>query len=232
MSDLIKCSKFYPLQIVVDFREPPVMKRLLREKKNILVFEEKLNEGDYRLDNELLVERKTIPDFCSSIKDGRLFKQVSRLVNSKIKSCMILEGKTKDFKKTGFKKETLQAIMVSISLAFKLPILTSKNEEETLSIMLQCYKQLTNDKLSDFRYVPRIKPRFSKTNSLFKHQVHILQGFPGIGADRAAVLINHYGSLKKIFTASETDLNKLHGIGDTTIKKMKMILEVDSLQKL
>lgn len=232
MSILIKHSKFYPLQITVDFREPRVMKTLFLEKKNILILEEKLNVGDYLLDNELLVERKTIPDFCSSIKDGRLFDQVSRLVNSKINSCLILEGKNKEFKKTGFKKETVQAVIISISIAFKLPVLRSKNKVETLSIMLQCYKQLTKDKFNNLRLPPRFKPRFNKINDVFKHQVHILQGFPGIGADRAAQLINHFGSLKKIFSATEADLYKLQGIGPSTIKKMKMILEEESLQKL
>jgi ERCC4-type nuclease len=39
-----------------------------------------LDTGDYLIDDEVLVERKTLGDFVASLVDGRLFPQTARLV--------------------------------------------------------------------------------------------------------------------------------------------------------
>lgn len=127
MEDFLKGSKFYPLQIVKDDREPQTIVDQILDCKNIIVRKERLLVGDYLLDNDLLVERKSIADFCASVKDGRLFKQIAKLANSNIKSCLILEGKEKEFRETGFKKNAIQGIIISISLVFKIPVIRSKS---------------------------------------------------------------------------------------------------------
>ena len=42
-----------------------------------------LGTGDYLIDDEVLVERKTIGDFVASLVDGRLFPQAARLAHSR-----------------------------------------------------------------------------------------------------------------------------------------------------
>jgi ERCC4-type nuclease len=68
------------LQIVVDHRErasgvPDVLGSLDTVE---LRFAE-LETGDYLIDDQLVVERKTVEDFAKSIVDTRLFRQASRL---------------------------------------------------------------------------------------------------------------------------------------------------------
>jgi ERCC4-type nuclease len=227
MKDFLSGSKFYPLEIVIDDREPDVMLEYLIFYKNIIVRKERLSVGDYLLDSDLLVERKAIPDLCASIKDGRFFKQVARLASSKIPTCLILEGKNASFKDSGFSKNAIQAILLSSSMVFKIPILRSKSPKETVSIMLQCFKQLTKDKLADYKFHPRLKPKFKTqgTDKYLKQKIHILEGFPGIGADRAEYLLNHFGSLQHIFNAPESDLLSVIGIGKSTVQKMKILLQ-------
>lgn len=224
MENFLKGSKYYPLQIVIDDREPQSIKNILLTYKNILIITERLTVADYLIDAELQVERKSIADFCASVKDGRLFKQVAKLANSKIASCLILEGRKEEFKKSGFKKNAIQAIILAISLTFKLPILRSKTQEQTVSIMLQCYKQLTKDKLSDYRFYPRPKPKFKKTDVFFKRKIHILEGFPGIGADRAERLLRHFGNLQNVFISPESELVKVEGVGETLARQMRKVL--------
>ncbi|MES9942867.1 MAG: ERCC4 domain-containing protein [Candidatus Thiodiazotropha sp. 6PLUC2] len=47
--------------------------------------------GDYMLDDGLLIGRKRLLDFAESIKDGRLFRQATRLTNAPIATLLILE---------------------------------------------------------------------------------------------------------------------------------------------
>ncbi|MBW3469710.1 ERCC4 domain-containing protein [Arthrospiribacter ruber] len=224
MGDFLKGSKFYPLQIVIDDREPQAIVDQILDFKNIIVRKERLPIGDYLLDSDLLVERKSVPDFCASVKDGRLFKQVAKLANSKVRPCLILEGKEKEFRETGFKKKAIQGMIISISLVFKIPIVRSKSPKQTISIMLQSYRQLTKDRLEDFRFFPRLKPKFRKSDAYFKQKVHILEGFPGIGADKAEQLLRHFGSLQNVFVSPESELVKVEGIGKTIAAQMRKVL--------
>lgn len=208
----------------MDDREPQSIVDQILDCKNIIVRKERLLIGDYLLDNELLVERKSVSDFCASVKDGRLFNQIAKLANSNIKSCLIIEGKEREFRETGFNKNAIQGIIISISLVFKVPVIRSKTQKQTISIMLQCYRQLTKDKLCDFRFFPRLKPKFQKTDVFLKQKVHILEGFPGIGADRAERLLQHFGSLQNIFISSESELVKVEGIGKNIARQMRMVL--------
>ena len=43
----------------------------------------RLQTGDYLIDDEVLIERKTIADFATSLADGRLFPQAARFAARK-----------------------------------------------------------------------------------------------------------------------------------------------------
>jgi len=170
------------------------------------------------------VERKTIPDFCLSIKDGRLFRQVKNLTACKVPACFILEGKNRLFKETDFSPQAIQGILLSISLAFRLPILRTKNFQETVLVMLQSFKQLTKDRLEDLRFNPRISPFKKKGNPLLSQRIHILEGFPGIGTDRAERLLMKFGNLHAVLTAEYEELLNVPGFGKKTVDRLREVL--------
>jgi DNA excision repair protein ERCC-4 len=224
MSRIIKSSYFYPLEVLIDDREPLAVEKELLSKNNLLLRRKRLDLGDYIFDNDLIVERKTILDFCTSIKDGRLFKQISRLANSKIPGILILEGRQKDFKKTDFSLSAIQGIMISISLGFKIPILRSKGIEETVLIMLQGYKQLTKESIEVKRvYSPKLRYRKRK-DQLLIYKVHVLEGFPGIGSERASLLLEKFQTLDRVFQSPKEEFLELKGIGIKTWELFQDIL--------
>jgi ERCC4-type nuclease len=52
------------------------------------------------------------------------------------------------------------------------------------------------------------------------HEIHILVGIPGIGLARAQALISHFGSLQKVFSASEKEFRLIEGIGDYLAREL------------
>ena len=86
-----------PIYIIADDREckSEVIQSLL-QIEDVDVSIQRLSMGDYQIDNRLIVERKTLKDFAISIIDGRLFKQMIRLANSKSEGVLILEGTAGD----------------------------------------------------------------------------------------------------------------------------------------
>ncbi|WP_339924528.1 ERCC4 domain-containing protein [uncultured Cyclobacterium sp.] len=224
MSKLIKSSYYFPLQVTIDDREPATLEGEFQKIGNMIISRQRLMTGDYLFDRDFLVERKTIPDFCQSIKDGRLFKQVKNLTNCQVPACLILEGKNQQFKKTDFSPQAIQSIQLSISLAFRLPILKTKNFHETVRLMLKCYIQLTKYRVKNFMFNPRTSVFKKKSNPLLAQRIHILEGFPGIGTDRAERLLKKFGNLHAVFTAEDADFLKLPGFGKKTVDQLRDVL--------
>ncbi|WP_192348998.1 ERCC4 domain-containing protein [Algoriphagus sp. Y33] len=225
MSNLLKSSYYFPLQVTIDDREPASLEYEFRKLGNMIIHRQRLAAGDYLFDGNFLVERKTVPDFCLSIKDGRLFRQAGKLIKSRIPSCIILEGKKRDFKHTDFSPQALQGILLSLSLAFRLPVLRTKSTRETVKVMLQSFKQLTRDRLEEQRFYPRPSVSKTKNDLLLAQKVHVLGGFPGIGADKAERLLMKFENLHGVFTAGEEELLNVPGIGKKTVESLIEILK-------
>jgi len=225
MRNLLRSSFYFPFQIFIDDRERKALEDEFRKLGNMIIHRRRLGVGDYLFDSSFLVERKTIPDFCISVKDGRLFRQARELAKSRIFTCIILEGKNRDFKTTGFSQKAIQGILLSLSLVFRLPVLRTKNTLETVQVMLQSYKQLSGDEFLDQQFYTR--PAFvkKKRDPFLAQKIHILQGFPGIGTDKAKRLLIKFESLWAVFAAAEEELLNVPGIGKETIKSFVKILK-------
>lgn len=224
MAGLLKSSFYLPLQITIDDREPTSLEEAFRRKGNMIVERKRLPVGDYLFDQELLIERKTVSDFCQSIKDGRLFQQAGLLAKGQVPACLILEGKNRDFKRTDFSPEAIQGTLLSISLAFGLPVLKAKTSKKTSELMLQCYKQLSKQRIIKKRYYPATKGIRRKGNQLFYQKINILANFPGIGADRANRLLMKFPTLQAVFSANQDEFLQVPGIGKKTAESLFLLL--------
>jgi len=60
----MKSSYFFPLQVIIDDREPDILENEFRKMGNMSINRERLAAGDYLFDGELIIERQTIHDFC------------------------------------------------------------------------------------------------------------------------------------------------------------------------
>lgn len=77
--------------IKIDDREPKEIDELLATHK-LIPIRVRMKEGDYVWKDRLIVERKKIDDFCGSIMDGRLKKQVENMEKFEFK-CVIIVGR-------------------------------------------------------------------------------------------------------------------------------------------
>jgi len=197
------------ISISVDDRERKggVAKTLL-EMKDVMVRIERLPIGDYRTDNRLLFERKTLKDFATSIIDGRLFDQMIRLANSEHTGILILEGTGRDLTNCGMRREAIQGALISTTLVMGIPVLRSKDPAETARLILYATRQMKSfarGGLNRHGHRPKDKR---------KRQLFILQGLPGIGRERAVRLLNKFGSIEAVITANRHELQAVEGIGD------------------
>ena len=72
------------MNITIDQREPEQLKRFFTDKYDYVILDN-LHLGDIvitYMDLKLIIERKTIDDLASSIRDGRLREQKIRLIKN------------------------------------------------------------------------------------------------------------------------------------------------------
>ena len=205
-----------PTDIVVDDREhAPDIVDCLRSIASVSVRIERLKLGDYLADQKLLFERKTLPDLALSIVDGRLFKQMTALTKTSYKAVLILEGSGKDTESLGVRREALQGALITVSLIFGVPILRSMTPEETARLIVYAARQVQS--LGKAGYPrPGYRPKTKKGR-----QLHILQGLPGVGPDRALRLLEKFGSVEAVMRAGLEDLMAIEGIGAKTADRIR-----------
>ncbi|TAM61192.1 MAG: nuclease [Rhodanobacter sp.] len=179
----------------------------------------RLSVGDYCLDDALLFERKTLPDLAASIKDGRLFEQALRLAKAKLPAALILEGSARDLASSGMRAEAIQGALVTVSLFIGLPLLRTRNAEETARTLQYAARQR---RAVGCGALPRHGCRPKGKAAL---QSYVLQGLPGIGPRRAARLIQRFGSIQAVIAADADALADVDDIGALTARKLRWCVE-------
>jgi len=190
----------------------------LRERDNVFVEIKRLPLGDYFAGNRLLLERKTLKDFAVSLADGRLFKQAVHLANSKYKSVMILEGSGKDLAETGMRREALQGALITVSLILGIPVLRSLSSHETARLILYASRQI------EFIVKGAVQRPGNRPKAKRKKQLYLLQGLPGIGRRRAERLLDVFGSVEAVITASCEELQAVDGVGKGLAEKIRWMV--------
>ena len=200
-----------PIKIVVDNREK-IVSRYLFDKAELEF--KNLENGDYILSDRVIVERKTAEDFESSIIDKRLFKQLKDLKKYE-RPILIIEGDNY-FR---LSEKIVNGAVISIMLDFNIPVMFSKDAEETANILVKMAEreQLKNKRTMAIR-------TGKKPMSLKERQRFIVESFPDVGALTAENLLMKFGTIESIVNASEDELMEVEGVGKITAKKIKAVL--------
>ncbi|MBM4161773.1 MAG: nuclease [Ignavibacteria bacterium] len=205
-----------PIRIIVDDRESGSgVAHALMEMNGLEVEVRRLGLGDYCIDGNLLIERKTFGDLARSIRDGRLFQQGCRLASSPIRAAVILEGTADDLIRSHMRREAIQGALITLTIVLGIPVLRSRNPSESAHLMLYAARQMGR---ISFRSLPR---RGKRPRGKRKLQLHILQGLPGVGPGRAERLIETFKSVEAVVTATPDLLAEVQGIGIKTAQAIR-----------
>jgi ERCC4-type nuclease len=206
----------YRTTVIADDRErKSEIIQFLSEIENVSVGIQRLSVGDYLVDNRLVFERKTLNDFALSIIDGRLFSQAIRLISSKYKSVLILEGTGKELTETGVRREAMQGALITVSIVLGIPVLRSKNPSESARLILYTARQMKSFARG------AVQRHGSRPRGKRKRQMFILQGLPDVGSERAAHLLKSFGSVEAVMAATSEELQCVEGIGKNIAEKIR-----------
>lgn len=223
MSDTATSTDSLPtavITVVADDRERDggVVEQL-RLRDDVRLSVERLPLGDYRIDETLLIERKTLPDLILSIKDGRLFSQGVRLAASDLRPALILEGTSRAIVDSGMRREAIQGALITLTLFLGIPLLRSMDASETARLLLYAAYQRRSIATGA---IPR---KGHRPRGKFRTQARILQGLPGVGPERARRLLEQFGSVEAVMSATVPALETVTGIGSTTARAIRWAVE-------
>ena len=211
------------IKIIIDHREyrSSVVRNLM--ELGINIESQQLEIGDYILSSRIGVERKKVDDYLNSLINGRLFSQISKLRESYSRPMLIIEGENL-FTKRNITQNAIYGSLVSIMIDYGIPIFTTKDDIETANFLsLAAKREQKKDKKS-------VLLRGEKNSmSITEQQRFIIEGLPNISSKLAQRLLSHFGSIKAIFNATETDLQEVDGIGKNIANKIFEIInsEID-----
>lgn len=190
-------------KIIIDYREKNSL--VISELKS-LGFNIELRElkvADYLINN-IAIERKTISDFISSMINKRLSKQLQEL-NQYENKFLIIEGLEEQElypEGGGMNPNAVRGFLLSIILKYKIPIIFSKNYQDTAKFLLiLARKKETESSLNVTKKSLDKKERMQ----------FILESFPGIGPKIAKKLLKEFKTLKNIFNSTQKELKKTLG---------------------
>jgi len=166
----------------------------------------RLATGDYLINNEVLIERKTIADFATSLVDGRLFPQVARLAHSDHRALLLIEGPT-PAAMPDVHPHALDGALTSLAGMWRLPVLHSDDPEHSLRILQHLAHQVCRPQHGILRRYDR------KPKRLASRRLYLLQGLPGVGPSLAHRLLCAFGSVERVITADAAALTEVRGLG-------------------
>lgn len=197
------------IKITVDYREKNSLVAAHLVKLGYQIEFKELKVADYIVRN-VAIERKTVSDFLTSMINKRLIRQLEEIQQYPSK-LLIIEGieekelysdEEHELNGTGIHPNSVRGFILTILLKHNVPILFSKNSEDTAKFIHLIAKKKENE----------ISIRANKKVLNPKEQMQfILEGFPGIGPKNAKKLLEEFKTLKNIFNASKEDLEKILG---------------------
>lgn len=208
------------MKIIIDCREQSLFENLLPITSEIIYEKKNLEIGDVVFESDegkimLIIERKTVDDLLSSLKDGRYVEQSFRLnaleevPNHHI--YYLIEGKLDR------KNEVVYSSMFSLSFFKGFSILKTANVSETAFMITQMAKKLLREKDKRLPYYKCIKSieevkeetKTSYCTVLQKSKKSkniqpdnfgeiILCQIPGVSSTIAILIMKHYRQFKNL----------------------------------
>jgi len=213
--------KLENLRIIVDERERKSGIPELLKSVGLNVEMKTLPIGDYIVAPETVVERKSIRDLMSSVFDGRLFDQCSRLKEHFEHPILLVEGNVDEIEDITDNPLIFYGAISTVAIDFKIPIIPTPNATHTAKLLVSMCSRKDSPK------GPFLK-KIKKSSNLQKQQLSVLCSLPGIGEKFAVRMLEKFGTPFKVFIATSTELAKVEGLGEARAKKIKKMLQSKS----
>ena len=151
------------MQLLIDLREPKTLVQNIitlneTSKTKVIIIQKNLTIGDYVFYDELseqpllIIERKSLSDLESSIKDGRYKEQSFRLNEASTHNhniIYLLEGAIINYKEVSF-RSTLYSTLFSLNYYKGFSVINTLNQTETATMLMAFASKISRENKPGF----------------------------------------------------------------------------------
>lgn len=205
--------------IEIDNREPIIIKEYFTGINNLITTRLKnLEQGDFIIRDKdenilLIIERKTIADLLSSVKDSRYTEQSERYSQLDIPSnkiIYIIEDNFENYKKDSIEFKTIYSCIFSLNYTKGFTVLFTQSINSTCTIIKEYLNRIIENKINS-----KFKLNLVKKQTITKDNIdsYMLNLVPGIGLNTAKEILSNtnksFYEFWKLLKNSEIDLESL-----------------------
>lgn len=207
------------ITVFADHRENNMVPAYIKELGADVVLKQ-LAVADYICSDRVAIEKKTVSDFLQSIINQRIFKQAGELADSFERPLFLLEGNPDMlFLERGIHPNTVRGVISSIAIDYKIPIIWTANSKESAGMIYWIAKREQDHEKRGIQI--RAKTR---TETVQDHQEFLIAGLPSVSNVLSKRLLEKFKTVKKVFSAKQSQLMKVEGIGEEKAKKIWDVL--------
>ncbi|MFW9834949.1 MAG: ERCC4 domain-containing protein [Candidatus Thorarchaeota archaeon] len=208
------------VKLIVDSRELPTAVARELTRLDVKISGESLEIGDYIASEDVAIERKETGDFIQSLIDGRLFSQLSALRSAYSRPVLIIEGE-QIIGLRAVNPASIYGALASIAIRIQIPILWTRNAEETANVLYR---------IAHMEQIDSSKPLRTRTGDMKGTDAealeYILSGFPGIDTVTSRAILSEFGTLERIFSADQKELQNVKGVGPKIAGRIRRLLTI------
>lgn len=231
------------INVIIDSRESQLYSQIKERDldkyaNNITISSQQLDLGDIHIcfnEKKYILERKTISDLLSSIKDGRYKEQKIRLLSSECDITYIIEGDDIISSKQLRNQTILSSVYIHSMYRDNIRLIFTKNIEDTCTYILTlCAKIIENPEyfitkdnkeINNNEYVDCIKMKSKKIENITPSVCYISQlcQIPNISIVIAKNIQKHYPNMFELLKALDNIKDKKD--------KIELLCKIDKIGK-
>lgn len=189
----------------------------------VKVIIDRLDIGDYIINRDIGIERKTVNDLINSIIDKRVFEQAKYLSSSFERSYIVIEGDLDYVLR--YRKVDLRQIYGALASLVDIgtSLMFTRNPHQT-AIFLYILNRRMEKKAR--RYLPPSKIKVLRASkSLPVTQLNLIASLPGISVELAEKILKHFKTPRRFFKATSSEMKCIEGLGDKRVRKIIEVLD-------
>ena len=205
-----------PGRIYVDPRERGMAKLL--EARGMEVTLRNLDVGDYVVSDRVAIERKTASDFVASIIDPErnLFRQIGDLSRSYDRPVLILEGR--DLYTRQVNPNSIRGALAAVAVDYGVPIIPTEDQDDTASVIALLVAREQKE-----GHEPKMHGH-KTARTLKEQQEYLISAIPSVGPRVARNLLRHFGSIERIMTARQEELQEVEMVGPKIAERIRELV--------
>lgn len=211
------------LRVIVDEREKVSGVPDLLKASGLLLDCRLLEVGDYIVSSDCAVERKAGRDFIKSLYSGRLFDQARRLRQFYARPVFVAEGDLEQLFGETWKPRAFWGALTTLVFQFGLSVFFTANAQQTADLI---YALVRRTGLTGMPRGPWVQ-RKQRAVSFEKAQLALVAALPSIGPKLAERVLQRFGSVRRVFSASVAELSTVKGLGRVKAERIARFLEAE-----